>query len=303
MFIARCSRFARYAVAWSVLAGPVAVFADVSHLIRYQGVLTSATNEVPLEGEYDVTFRLYDAAIDGTLLWEEVHVGVPVSRGAFSVLLGSFTPLDATLFDQPQGVWLAMALAGEDEMSPRQPITSVPVALRAETADVAEALTVPITTSTIEDDANRLVPSGAIILWSGTNCPEGYARLSTYDDAFLVGAAVPGVAGGADVVTLTVDQLPAHTHAGPSHAHSTPAHTHTVKYWASEEPGSTTTLSGVFDGDGSNNWSRITGDPPGTPEGGGTTSTDGTGPTSATGGGQAFDNRPSFRTILLCEKS
>ena len=49
---------------------------------------------------------------------------------------------------------------------------------------------------------------------------------------------------------------------------------------------------------------QITGNPPGTAEGGGTTSAAGADLTSSTGGGQpfTFDNRPAGRTVLLCKK-
>lgn len=48
---------------------------------------------------------------------------------------------------------------------------------------------------------------------------------------FLLGASsghAAGSTGGAETVTLTGDQLPAHTHAIPAHTHSVPDHVHTV---------------------------------------------------------------------------
>ena len=48
---------------------------------------------------------------------------------------------------------------------------------------------------------------------------------------FLLGASsghAAGSSGGAETVTLTGDQLPAHTHGIPAHTHSVPDHVHTV---------------------------------------------------------------------------
>ena len=48
---------------------------------------------------------------------------------------------------------------------------------------------------------------------------------------FLLGASsghTAGSTGGAETVTLSTSQLPAHTHTGPAHTHTIPGHTHSV---------------------------------------------------------------------------
>jgi len=61
--------------------------------ISYQGFLTDA-NGVPLATNnpvnYNVVFRIYNAATGGTLLWAELQV-VTVDRGYFTVMLGNGT--------------------------------------------------------------------------------------------------------------------------------------------------------------------------------------------------------------------
>ena len=69
-------------------------YADVPHLIRYQGQAVDSQG-VPLEGPYTLTFRLYNAVTAGTKTWEEPQTGVQLSGGNFSVLLGSVTSLQA----------------------------------------------------------------------------------------------------------------------------------------------------------------------------------------------------------------
>ena len=43
--------------------------------MNYQGQLTDLTRQ-PIEGERDITFRLYSTAEGGDAIWEEDHVGV-----------------------------------------------------------------------------------------------------------------------------------------------------------------------------------------------------------------------------------
>lgn len=255
------------AVVCGLLALAPLARAQVPHLIRYQGTAVDS-NEVPLEGPYTITFRLYPAASGGTPAWTEAHTNVPLSKGHFSVLLGQNTALTAMDWSQPR--WLGVQINGEPELSPRQQITSVPTAI------MAERLSVPVTTSTIADDANALVPSGAIILWEDAGCPAGYTRLSAYDGKFLVASAAAGSTGGSNT----------HTHGAgsyviPSHSHSDEPHFHTyysdgnADFRSTSPPAGTTTTHG------------------GTNSGGGG---------SVAGASGTADSRPEFRTVLLCKK-
>jgi hypothetical protein len=102
--------------------------AEVPRLIRYQGTAVDSQG-VPLEGPYTLTFRLYDAETAGAKVWEEVQASIPVEAGAFSVLLGQVTPLDV---DWTQPRWVSIQVGEDQELAPRQRITSVPLALVAE---------------------------------------------------------------------------------------------------------------------------------------------------------------------------
>lgn len=121
------------------LLWPTAVSAQVPDLIRYQGQLADAQG-VPLDGPYDLTFRLYDAAEGGAALWTEAHADVVMTEGQFSVLLGSLTSLADENWSQPR--WLSIQVDTDAEFSPRQQITSVPLAVRAKTAEqLSQAIT------------------------------------------------------------------------------------------------------------------------------------------------------------------
>lgn len=116
------------------LVPPAGAASQIPQQLRYQGVLTDPTN-APLTGAYALTFRLYATPVGGAPLWTETQADVPVDDGLFGVLLGSLTSL-ALPFDQPY--WLSIEVGTDGEMTPRQPLASVPTARRA---DVADAIT------------------------------------------------------------------------------------------------------------------------------------------------------------------
>jgi len=102
--------------------------------VNYQGRLADPAGN-PLDGNYGMTFSLWDSASGGTLVWgPENHTAVPVSGGLFSVGLGSQTPggIPTTVWDDDR--YLEIAVGGET-LAPRELIRSVPIA--------GMALTVP----------------------------------------------------------------------------------------------------------------------------------------------------------------
>ena len=107
------------------LIGPAG--AQAPNLLNYQGVLKDSAGN-PITGTRAMTFRLYDAATGGTLLWNETQPSVSVNNGLFSVLLGSVTPLSPSNFSGPNR-WLGVTVASDPEMTPRQRIASAAYAL------------------------------------------------------------------------------------------------------------------------------------------------------------------------------
>lgn len=263
---------------------PLSVQAAVPHLVRYQGQAVDAQG-VPLQGPYTLTFRLYDADTARNIVWQETQANVPLNKGHFSVLLGQVTALNV---DWSQSLWLTVQVGTDPELLPRQRITSVPLAIRSE---VAEGLVTQITTSTITDDANKLVPSGAVILWTGGACPAGYTRLTALDGALVkLGAAyaAPAASGASE--------LPAHTHTGPSHTHTHNAHGHDFQWRAEGTFGPGTTYL-LMTGTGRTNTAPdVSTVSPNTVMNATTTeSAAGTGATGSAGSGQVT-------TLLACKK-
>ena len=99
-------------------------------VISYQGTLTDATGK-PVTGNIGMTFRLYTAPTGGAALWTEARTGanaVPVSNGLFNVLLGSLTPIPASVWNNAH-VYLGVQVAGDTEMSPREVVSAVGAAM------------------------------------------------------------------------------------------------------------------------------------------------------------------------------
>ena len=104
-------------------------FAQVPQTMSYQGVLTDATGALVPDGYYDLTFRIYNVPTAGSALWTEAHTvvnHVQVSRGGFSVILGSLTPVTVP-FNVP--LYLGIQVSADPELSPRVALASSPYAL------------------------------------------------------------------------------------------------------------------------------------------------------------------------------
>ena len=86
----------------------------------------------PVNGTYDVTFRLFAASTGGSALFTQALTGVQVAAGVFDVALGPFA---AGFFEGSPTLWLEAQVGAE--VLPRQPLRSVPWALHAGRAESA----------------------------------------------------------------------------------------------------------------------------------------------------------------------
>ena len=119
---------------WQTVRAAPSSSPGVPQLIGYQGRLTDPSG-VPLTGEVDMRFCLYDVPSEGSALWCE-QATVPVSYGVFSVLMGSVTPIPDTLFGGT-ALYLGVKVGADAEMTPRRRVVSVGYAYRAEEAATA----------------------------------------------------------------------------------------------------------------------------------------------------------------------
>lgn len=94
--------------------------------LSLQGVIKNSDGTAVDNGNYSLTFRLYNTDAGGTPVWEETQDAVSVRGGVYSVLMGESEPLTAA-FDETY--FLGISVDGGAELVPRTRLTSSPYAL------------------------------------------------------------------------------------------------------------------------------------------------------------------------------
>ncbi|MCP4569248.1 MAG: hypothetical protein GY841_16865, partial [FCB group bacterium] len=122
----------------ALILGSALVLADIPQAINYQGVLFDSEGD-PAPGSHSITFSIYDAAVDGTLLYQETHSVTVASDGSFDAILGR-TPLTGTLGAALNGEsrFLGITVGVDTEISPRTEMVSSPYSFKVNTLDGAE---------------------------------------------------------------------------------------------------------------------------------------------------------------------
>lgn len=105
-----------------------AIIDPIPHQINYQGMLTNDEG-TPLNGLYDLTFRIYDVPSGGTALWTGNFNDEEVLDGLFNVIL----EIPASVFSGAER-YMGITVWPDAELSPRTRLTSVGYAYVAETA-------------------------------------------------------------------------------------------------------------------------------------------------------------------------
>ncbi|MDP2674288.1 MAG: hypothetical protein Q8Q00_05190 [Dehalococcoidia bacterium] len=144
-------------------------------LVSFQGRLTNPGTGLPVaNGNYSITFRIYDAPAGGNQVWTETQGTVAVSGGLFNVQLGSVTALRASDFDGTAR-YLEVQVSPDAAMAPRLQFGYVPYAFQAEQAGALSRLGFSLTT----------VDSAGIVgaLSSITAGTDGLPVISYFDDS------------------------------------------------------------------------------------------------------------------------
>jgi hypothetical protein len=181
----RCAALTLFCIATLFAAG-AACQAQVPKTISYQGVLVDAGGSAVPDGNYSMTFTLYDAESGGTVLWTETQPTVAVSKGIFSAILGLFNPMELP-FAQPY--WLGIRVGAGVELAPRIRLTSTAYSLRAEDANSVRGITASGTPT-----AHALLPLGGDAKFPPEVLPAGLppgAHAVTHNE------------GGSDAITVT----------------------------------------------------------------------------------------------------
>lgn len=137
--------------------GVSSVQAAQPRTINYQGSLMDGNGLVSPDGNYSMSFRLWDAAAGGLLLWQETDT-VAVAAGLFNVTLGKNSPFALT-FTNPY--WLGITVGTNPELTPRVKLSASPYAMHAVAADsLAGGLPTALSCSVTIGALN--VPSGGV---------------------------------------------------------------------------------------------------------------------------------------------
>ncbi len=131
-------------------------FSAVPSTISYQGRLTDAAG-TPVNGTVTMVFSIYNAASGGAAIWTETQ-SVAVSQGIYNVVLGSVIPIGLP-FDV--NYYIGLRVGSDAEMTPRQPLTSIGYAFRAEISNSA-ATVASVSGATFTNLA--AIPGGAGII-------------------------------------------------------------------------------------------------------------------------------------------
>lgn len=118
----------RYAIFGFILVLATTLWGQTPEMFRYQGRLVDGANLV--NATLPMSFKLYDALTDGTLLYEDSS-SVLVVDGLYSTTIGDDT-ISGTLTDALTNatVYLELTIDGET-LSPRERVVSVPYAMNA----------------------------------------------------------------------------------------------------------------------------------------------------------------------------
>lgn len=168
-----------------LVALPVTAMAQAS-TVAYQGLLMDASGVAAANGAYPMEFSIWDAAVDGTLLWSESYGAVAVSNGAYVVLLGGSTPF-ATLFADHGALWLQVTAdigTGLEVYGPRVPLNAAPFAKQAERAVSADTAADAAHATSADTAANATHAATADSATSATNA-------GSADNAAALGGQLP----------------------------------------------------------------------------------------------------------------
>lgn len=157
--------------------------------ISIQGFLKDGNGKAVDNGNYSITFKIYDIATGGIALWTEDNNAVNVYGGIYTVLLGGTTSLTTLAFDKPY--FLGVNISGT-ELTPRIELTYAPYALSVASTNNAQ----------LAEEAKTVRCSGAVgdVKYSILN-PTQFASVNgdcwiPMDGRSITGSRLAGITNG-----------------------------------------------------------------------------------------------------------
>jgi len=166
---------------------PLRAHTAIPQKINYQGYLTDPQGTT-IDGSVSMVFAIYSQTSGGTALWTETQT-VTAADGVFSVNLGNVNSIDLPFDTQ---YYLGITVGSDNEMTPRQALSSVGYAYRAKKADSVKDSVVTteviandaVTTDKVADDAisgDKIAPATI----TSTNIANGAVGASQIGDGSI----------------------------------------------------------------------------------------------------------------------
>ena len=122
--------------------------------LSVQGLVKKSDGTALADGNYDLSFRFYDAEVGGGALATET-VTTEINGGVYSAILGGGGGLDMLPFDK--AYYVSVAVDGGTELLPRIALSAAPYAVSLQGANNKFP-----STGTVKADAIEVAPSGAV---------------------------------------------------------------------------------------------------------------------------------------------
>jgi hypothetical protein len=163
------------------------LFSQVPKIISLQSMVRNFDGTTISDGEYSITFKIYDAETGGSELWSETQT-INVSNCYLSANIGISSPLDLDFEDQ---YWIGITIEDSAELAPRLSFTSSPYSLIAK--DIEDG------SVTSEKLAQMGAEEGEALIWNGISWqPDG---LSAGEETDPVYSADPAASITGDDIT------------------------------------------------------------------------------------------------------
>ncbi|MBX3043049.1 MAG: tail fiber domain-containing protein [Ignavibacteriae bacterium] len=136
----------------------ISLYSQVPNTLSWQGIVQD-NNGANLDGQFNITTRLFDVSSGGTALWTETQNNVQISDGLANLTLGEITPLTISFNNQ---LWLEIQV-GAGTPLPRIKLTSVPYALHsASSVTYTEGAGINISGNTISAALGTSISTGEL---------------------------------------------------------------------------------------------------------------------------------------------
>ena len=139
MTITRKTAGAFMALLGMVLLANPAFSQGVPGTFLLEGVLHGSGGGPAADGDYTVTFTVYDKQSGGAVLHQDKDVKVTVAGGRFTAVIGGAKAIDDKVLSGKASAWLGIKIGTDPEL-PVTALHSVPFALRAGTANALDCV-------------------------------------------------------------------------------------------------------------------------------------------------------------------